>query len=225
MNVSPSIKLLDLPPGLPYNRQRSADQYLTALTERKHNTIRMEYNGTPRTDAFTQGCRDVIRSLSYEAILACTVYAAPMLFMIGPAAIVVNHPMIMVVLHSLLGFWMGSTIHRMGHRLLSVLPNDPKSIYLSPSLRLPMKLTLGQFIWMLETLVAIGVCVGIAGKRIIGTDLWAGLTLCGLAFLLYFMPVYLARLWRERYYPALSLFGPTEAVINKSFPSFRSLLP
>jgi hypothetical protein len=185
----------------------------------------MEYNGTSRTDAFTQGCRDVIRSLTYEAILAFTVYAAPMLFMIGPAAVVVNHSLITIVLHSLLGFGMGWTIHRMGHRLLSVLPSDRKTIYLSPSFRLPMRLTLGQFIWMLETLVAVGMCLGIAGRRFIGTDPWTGLILYGLAFVLYFIPVYLAKLWRERYYPALSLFGPTEAAINKSFPSFRSLLP
>ena len=185
----------------------------------------MEYNGTTRTDAFTQGCRDAIRSLTFEAILACTVYAAPMLFMIGPAAIVVNHSLIIVVLHSLLGFGMGWTIHRTGHRLLSVLPKDPNTIYLGPSLHLPMRLTLGQFVWMLEILVAVGVCCGIAGKRILGTDLISGLILCGLAFVLYFVPVYLTKLWRERYYPALSLFCPTEAVINKSIPSLRSLLP
>ena len=185
----------------------------------------MEYNGTPRTDAFTQGCREVIRSLTYEAILACTVYAAPMLFMIGPAAIVVNHPLIVILLHSLLGFGMGWTIHRMGHRLLSVLPMDPKPIHLSAFFRLPIKLTLAQFIWMLEILVAAGVCFAIAGKQLIGTELLAGLLLCGLGFVLYFIPVYLTKLWRERYYPALSLFGPTEAVINKSFPGLRSLLP
>jgi proteasome lid subunit RPN8/RPN11 len=66
----------------------------------------MDYNGTPRTDAFTQGCRDFIRSLTYEAILACTVYGPPMLFMIGPAAILANHAFIIVLLHSLLGFGM-----------------------------------------------------------------------------------------------------------------------
>jgi len=185
----------------------------------------MEYNGTTRTDAFTQGCRDVIRSLTFEAILACTVYAAPMLFIVGPAAIVANQPLIIIVLHSLLGFGMGWTIHRMGHRLLSVLPKDPKTIHLGPSLRLPMKLTLGQFIWMLEILVAMGVCCGIAGKRFLGTHLMGGLVLCGLGFVLYFVPVYFTKLWRQRYYPALSLFSPTEAVINKSFPSLRSLLP
>ena len=185
----------------------------------------MEYNGTPRTDAFTQGFRDIIRLLTYEAILACTVYAAPMLFMIGPAAIVGNHPLINIVLHSLLGFGMGWTIHRVGHRLLSVFPKDPKTIHLSASLRLPVKLTLLQFIWMLEILVAAGVCFGIAGKRLLGTDLVAGLALCGLGFVLYFVPVYLTKLWRERYYPSLSLFGPTEAVIDKSLPTLRSLLP
>lgn len=185
----------------------------------------MEFNGTPHTDAFTQGCRDVIRSLTYEAIVACTVYAAPMLFMIGPAAIVMNHPLIVVVLHSLLGFGMAWTIHRVGHRLLSVLPKDRKTIHLSRSFRLPLKLTLGQFIWMLEILVAAGVCCGIAGKRVIGTDLLAGAALCGIGFVLYFVPVYLTRLWREHYFPGLSLFGPSDAMINKSFPTLRSLLP
>jgi hypothetical protein len=210
---------------LPYNRQLFADQKPHRYKPNERHTVRMEFNGTPRTDAFTQRCRDVIRSLTFEAILACTVYGAPMLFMIGPAAIVVNHPLIIIVLHSVLGFGMGWTIHRMGHRLLSVLPKDPKTIYLSPSLRLPKKLTLSQFIWMLEILVAAGVCCGVAGKRVMGTDLIAGLLLCGFGFVFYFIPVYITKLWRERYYPALSLFGPSEAMINKSFPSLRSLLP
>ena len=64
----------------------------------------MEYNGTPRDDAFTQGCRDVIRSLTYEAILACTVYAAPMLFMIGPASILTNHSLVLIALTTLLHY-------------------------------------------------------------------------------------------------------------------------
>ena len=75
----------------------------------------MEYNETPRTDIFTQGCRDLIRTFTYEAIVACTVYLPPMLFMVGPAAIVTQHPLILIVLHSVIGFGMSWTIHRMGH--------------------------------------------------------------------------------------------------------------
>ena len=91
----------------------------------------MAFNGTPRTDAVTQGCRDFIRSLTYEAILACTVYGPPMLFMIGPAAIVTNHPLVLIALNSLLGFGMSWTIHCMGHRLLMPLPHAPQRIHLS----------------------------------------------------------------------------------------------
>jgi hypothetical protein len=182
----------------------------------------MEYNGTPRTDAFTQGCRDFIRSLTYEAILACTVYASPMLFMIGPAAVVANHPLIIVTLYSLLGFAMSWTIHRTGHRLLMALPTGPQAIRLSRSLQLPMKLTLGQFVWMLESLVAAGVSCAIVGKRCLAEDLPTSVLLFALGGALYFLPVYLVQLWRERYYPAMTLVGPTEDVINKSFPGPRA---
>lgn len=182
----------------------------------------MEYNGTSRTKAFTQGCRDFIRSLTYEAIFACTVYVPPMLFMIGPAAVVANHSLLIIALHSLLGFGMSWTIHRMGHRLLMALPKMPQTIHLSPSLRLPVKLTLGQFIWMLELLVAAGVLCGIAGKRFLTEDLVTSVLLLAVGLGLYFFPVYLTKLWRERYYPALTLWGPTEDVINRSFPDLRS---
>ena len=187
----------------------------------------MEYNGTPRPDAFTQSCRDLIRSFTYEAILACTVYAPPMLFMVGPAAIVARHPFIIIVLHSLLGFAMSWTIHRMGHRLLMALPKGPHKIYLFSSVSLPMNLTLSQFLWGLEILVAAGVFSGILAKRFFAVDdtvhflISLGLILLGLA--LYFMPVYLARLWRKHYYPAMTLLGPTDEIINKSFPGIRSL--
>jgi hypothetical protein len=186
----------------------------------------MEYNGTPRADAFTQGCRDVIRSLTYEAILACTVYAAPMLFMIGPAAIVTNHPLVVVLLHSLIGFGMSWAIHRMGHRLLSTLSRGRRhDIHVSLSLRLPVKLTLGQFVWVLESLVAAGVWCGIIGKRWFADDPTISVLLFALACALYFLPVHLTKLWRERYCPAMTLMGPTEDAINKSFPGLRSLLP
>jgi hypothetical protein len=185
----------------------------------------MEYNGTSRTSAFTRGCRDFIRSLTYEAILACTVYASPMLFMIGPAAVVTKHPMILIALQSLLGFGMSWTIHSMGHRLLMPLPQSPNKIHLLPRLCLPLKLTLGQFVWMLEIFVAAAVLCCIAGKRLFAEEPTTGVLLLVLGFALYFLPVYLAKLWSERYYPALTLVGPTEAIINKSFPGLRSFLP
>jgi hypothetical protein len=183
----------------------------------------MEYNETPRTDMFTQGCRDFIRMFTYEAILACTVYVPPMLFMLGPAAIVAQHPLILIVLHSVLGFGMSWTIHRMGHCLLMALPKTPQKIYLSGSLCLPVRLTLSQFLWMMEVLVASGVFCGIVAKRLFAEDLVNSLALFGLGITLYFIPVYLTRLWTQRYYPAMTLLRPTEDVIKKSFPGLRSL--
>ena len=185
----------------------------------------MAFNDTPRTDAVTQGCRDFIRSLTYEAILACTVYGPPMLFMIGPTSIVTNHPLVLIALNSLLGFGMSWTIHCMGHRLLGSLPQAPQRIHLSRQLRLPVKLSLGQLVWMMEILVAAGVLCGIAGKRFFGEDLAMSVLLFSLGLVLYFLPVYLSKLWSGRYYPALTLMGPTEDVINKSFPGLRSFFP
>jgi hypothetical protein len=182
----------------------------------------MEYNGLPRTDAFTQGCRELVRSLTYESILACTIYVPPMLFMIGPAVILANHPLTMVALYTLFGFAMSWTIHRMGHRLLTALSRGRQTIHLSPRLCLPAKQTLGQFVCMLETLVAAAVFCAIAGKRFVGEDPLFGLALILLGLALYFLPVYLTKLWSERYYPALALLGPTEDVIKKSFPGVRS---
>lgn len=184
----------------------------------------MDYNGAPPTDAFTQSCRDLIRSLTYESILACTVYVPPMVFMIGPAAVITNHPLVVIALHSLLGFGMSWTIHRMGHRLLMALPKGPQKIHLSTTLSLPVRMTTGQFVWMLEMLVAAGVCCGIAAKRYIAEDPMIAVLLIALGLVLYFLPVSLTKQWSERYYPRLALLGPTEAVINKSFPSLRSLL-
>jgi hypothetical protein len=183
----------------------------------------MKYKATPRTDAFTQGCRDFIRSLTYEAILAFTVYAAPMLFMIGPAAIMLNRPIIVIALQSLLGFGGSWMLHRMGHRLLVALPKAPQTIHLTARLCLPVKLTLSQFVWMLEILVAAGAFCGIAGKRYFAEVPTTGVLLLMLGCVLYFLPVYLTKLWSERYYPVLMLLGPTEDVVNKSFPSLRSL--
>jgi hypothetical protein len=185
----------------------------------------MEYNGTPPTDAFTQGCRDLIRSLTYESILACTVYVPPMLFMIGPAAVIANHPLIVIGLHSLLGFGMSWTIHRMGHRLLDALPKATQKVHLSSRIPLPGRMTPGNFVWMLEMLVGAGMFCGITAKRSFVEDPMIGLLLVGVGLVLYFLPVYLTKLWSERYYPTLALLGPSEAVINKSFPSLRSFLP
>ena len=205
-------------------KARFARYYLLHLIEDNWSNPAMEYNGTPRPDAFTQGCRDLLRSFTYEAILACTVYIPPMLFMVGPAAIVARHPLIIIVLHSLFGFAMSWTIHRMGHRLLTALPKGPHRTYLFPSVSLPLNLTLSQFLWGLEILVAAGVLSGILAKRFFaGDDLLISLGFILLGLVLYFMPVYLARLWRTHYYPAMTLLGPTDDVINKSFPGIRSL--
>jgi hypothetical protein len=38
---------------------------------------------------------------------------------------------------------------------------------------------------------------------------------------LYFLPVYLGRLWIKRYYSALPLLRPTAEVVNRSLPGFR----
>ena len=62
-------------------------------------------------------------------------------------------------------------------------------------------------------------------KRFIGADLTTGVPLFALGLALYFLPVYLTKLWRDRYYPAMTLLGPPEDVINKSFPGLRSFLP
>src|SRR5690348_1228282 len=185
-------------------------------------TVEMEYNGSPRTDVFTQSCRDVIRSLTYESILACTVYAPAMLFMVGPAAILANHSLTIVTVHSLFGFAMSWTIHRMGHRLLAALPGAPQKIHFSPRRCLPGKQTFGQFVCMLEMLVAAATFLAIAAMRLFGEDPVCGLILIVLGLALYFLPVYLSKLWAERYYPKLALLGPTEDVIKKSFPGLRS---
>jgi hypothetical protein len=186
----------------------------------------MEYNDTPRTDAFTQGCRDLIRTFTYEGILACTVYASPMLFLVGPASIIASHPLIVIVLHGLIGFVLSWTIHGVGHRLLTALPKASNKIYLSHSLCVPPRLTLSQFVWSMELLVGAGVFCGILGKRVFTLgdvpSVVAAASLFAVGLTLYFIPVYLGRLWTEWYYPALALTGPTEDVINKSFPGLRS---
>lgn len=186
----------------------------------------MEYNDSPRPDTFTQGCRDFIRTFTYEDILACVVYAPPMLFMIGPAAVVANASSVSLVLQTMLGFALSWTLHRMGHRLLVALPKDPQRIYLSRSLRLPVKLTLSQFLWMMETFVGVAVFGGILGKRLLleggHGGLLTSLTCFALGLFLFFVPVHLGRMWIKRYYPAMPLLGPTEDVIRSTFPGLRA---
>lgn len=180
---------------------------------------------TPRPDSFTQSCRDLVRTFTYEDILGCTIYAAPMLFMIGTASIVANEPVIAMVVQSLIGFVLGWTVHRMGHRLLTALPKEPCSLYVSPSRCLPVRLTVTQFLWLMELIVGAAVFAVVVGKRFLHTSDDVGL-LCGLslmvaAFVLYFAPVYLGRLWIRHYYPAMTLVGPTEEVIKASLPGIR----
>ncbi len=178
-------------------------------------------------DSFTQSCRDLVRTFTYEDILGCTIYAAPMMFMIGPAAIVANEPLIAIVVQSLIGFVLSRAEHRMGHRLLTALPKEPCRLYVSPLRGLPVRLTVTQFLWMMELIVGAAVLAAVVGKRFLHTTDTVGL-LGGLSFiaagcLLYFVPVYLGRLWIRHYYPAMTLVGPTEEVIKTSFPGIRSL--
>ncbi len=178
-------------------------------------------------DSFTQSCRDLVRTFTYEDILGCTIYAAPMMFMIGPAAIVANEPLIAIVVQSLIGFVLSRAVHRMGHRLLTALPKEPCRLYVSPLRGLPVRLTVTQFLWMMELIVGAAVLAAVVGKRFLHTTDTVGL-LGGLSFiaagcLLYFVPVYLGRLWIRHYYPAMTLVGPTEEVIKTSFPGIRSL--
>lgn len=177
---------------------------------------------TPKPSAFTQWCRGLIQMLSYEDILSVTVYLPPMLFMVGPGSIVSNNPWITIVLNAIVGFAFSWVLHRVGHRLLKGLPNEPKAIYLSASLRLPGKLTLTQFVWMMEVIVAVAVFSAVVGKRfflVSGVlEILSSALLLAVALGLYFLPVYMGKLWIKRYYSALPLMRPTEDVVNKSFP-------
>lgn len=182
-------------------------------------------SGPPRPDSFTQRCRDLVRTFTYEDILGCTIYAAPMLFMIGPASIVANAPLIASVIQSLLGFVLGWTVHRMGHRLLIALPKEPCRLYVSASGHVPLRVTVAQFVWVMELIVGTAVFAAVVGKRFLHTSddvgLLSGLSFIVAAFVLYFAPVYLGRLWIRHYYPAMTLVGPTEEVIKTSLPGIR----
>ena len=183
-------------------------------------------SSTPKPDSFTQSCRDLVRTFTYEDIVGCTSYAAPMLFMIGPASIVACEPLIAIVVQSLIGFVLGWAVHRTGHRLLTALPQESCGIYISPSRCLPMRLTVTQFLWVMELIVGGAVFAAVVEKRFLHSDdvgLLGGLCFIIAAFLLYFVPVYLGRLWISHYYPAMTLVGPTEEVIKTSLPGIRSL--
>jgi|GEM_PF-449730 len=183
-------------------------------------------SGTPRPDSFTQGCRDLVRTFTYEDILSCTIYAAPMVFMLGPASIVGHEPFTAIVVQSLIGFVLSWAIHRVGHRLLAALPNEPCSLYVSASRYFSVRLTVRRFIWVMELIVGAAVFTAIVGKRLPHTidavGPWGGLCVILAALVLYFVPVYLGRLWIRHYYPVMTLVGPTEEIIKTSLPGFRS---
>ena len=179
----------------------------------------------PKHSAFTQWCRGLIQMLSYEGILSITVYLPPMFFMVGPASVLANNPWIILILNALVGFALSWVLHRVGHRLLIVLPNEPKAIYLSTSMRLPVKLTLTQFVWLLEVLVATAVFSAVVGKRFFFVggvlEVLSSAIFFAVGLGLYFLPVHLGRLWIKRYYSALALLRPTEEVVNRSLPGVR----
>jgi len=180
---------------------------------------------TPKHSAFMQWCRGVIQMLSYEGILSITVYLPPMFFMVGPASVVGSNPWINLVLNAIVGFALSWVLPRVGHRLLSVLPSEPKTIYLSTSMRLPVKLTLTQFVWLLEVIVATAVFIAVVGKRLflVGgvIEVLSGAILFAVGLALYFLPVYLGKLWIKRYYSVLPLLRPTEEVVTSSLPGVR----
>lgn len=188
----------------------------------------MAYNRVPRTDAFTQGCRDVLRTFTYEDVVAWLCYAAPLLFVIGPSAVVAREPLAGILFYSAIGFSLSALIHRVGHALLAPLPKGPHKIFLSRTMSLPMRLTLSRFVWLLESIVALSLLCGLLAKRCWlagGTEMFvAGWVLFLAGVGLFFLPVRLVELWRIRYYPATSLVGPSDDVINRSLSGLPRLL-
>ena len=182
-------------------------------------------DATPKHSAFMQWCSGLIQMLSYEGILSITVYLPPMFFMMGPASVVANNPWITLVLNAIVGFALSWGLHHVGHRLLMALPNEPKAIYLSTSMRLPVKLTLTQFVWLLEVIVATAVFSAVVGKQffLVGgvLEVLSSALFLAVALSLYFLPVYLGKLWIKRYYSALPLLRPTAEVVNRSLPGVR----
>ena len=182
---------------------------------------------TPRPDSFTQSCRDLVRTLTYEDILGCTLYAAPMVFMIGPASIIGQTSFIAMVIQSLVGFVLSWMVHRLGHRFVSTLSKEPCRVYVSQARCVPVRLTLTQFLWVMELTVGAAVFAAVLGKRFLHTPdsvgLWSGLILIAFAILLYFVPSHLGKLWIQHYYPAMTLVGPTEDVIKATLPGIRHI--
>lgn len=159
--------------------------------------------------------------------MACLCYAAPLLFMIGPSAVMARESLPSILVHSVIGFSLSALFHRIGHALLVPLSKGPHKIYFSATRRLPIRLTLSQFVWLLEGMVALGLFCGLLSKRCWlagGTDMlvvgWALLLLGGGLF---FLPVRLVKLWETRYYPAISLVGPSDDVINRSLSGLPRL--
>ena len=181
--------------------------------------------GTPRPDTFTQGCRDLVRTFTYEDIVACTIYVAPMVFMIGPASIIAMEPVLAILVQSVFGFVLGWAVHRVGHRLLIGLPTQPHRFSFSPSWASPFRLTVTQVLWGLECIVGAAVFCAVLGKRSLqsGEEWLSGFGLLVAALVLYFVPVYLGRCWIRAYYPAMTLVGPTEDIIKTSLPGIRFL--
>jgi hypothetical protein len=114
-------------------------------------------------------------------------------------------------------------LHRMGHGLLAKATNGAQRLLLSRSVRLPVKLTLSQFIWMLEILVATAVFSGLLAKRCFLTGdsvgILAGVVLFAAGLALFFLPVHLGRLWIECYAPPMTLVGPTDGKSTDRFPA------
>ncbi len=159
--------------------------------------------------------------------MAWLCYAVPLLFMIGPSAVMAHEPLASIVLHSAIGFSLSALIHRIGHALLAPLPKGPHEIYFSRTRRLPMRLTLSRFVWLLESIVALSLFCGLLAKRCWlagGTDmLVAGWVLFLGGGGLFFLPVRLVALWQIRCYPATSLVGPSDEVINRSLSGLPRL--
>ena len=90
---------------------------------------------------------------------------------------------------------------------------------------LPVKLTLTQFVWLLEVIVAIAVFSAVVGKRffLVGgvLEVLSSVIFFAVGLGLYFLPVYLGKLWIKRYYSALPLLRPTAEVVNRSLPGVR----
>jgi hypothetical protein len=124
--------------------------------------------------------------------------------------------------YALVGFAFSWVLHRVGHRLLRVRSKEPKGVFLSTSMRLPLRLTLTQFVWTMEIMVAVAVFSAVVGKRFLFVggmlEVLASAIFLVVGLGLYFLPVYLGRLWIKKYFSTLPLLRPTEEVVIKSLP-------